>query len=117
MPIPKSAVPPAAQPKLGNNFDPWNSSGTGHQRAENKIGGSTGWRMSRNQKLSHQFKRGGAGGEMILDTVKTSSEDWHEKAKARVPKSVRARTQLGVRDMLIGKASSKIWNATFKNLS
>ena len=46
-------------------YDPWNSSSTGHQRAENRLSGSTSWRQSRSYKLSHQFRdtsgEGGAG--------------------------------------------------------
>ncbi|OSS49282.1 hypothetical protein B5807_05784 [Epicoccum nigrum] len=32
-------------------FDPWNSSSSGHQRAENCLSGSTSWRASRGSKL------------------------------------------------------------------
>jgi hypothetical protein len=39
-------------------FDPWNSSSTGHQRAENRLAGSTSWRLSRNLKLGDQFRTG-----------------------------------------------------------
>ena len=36
MPPSKSTIPKAAEPALyGGAFDPWNSSSTGHQRAEN----------------------------------------------------------------------------------
>jgi len=55
---PKSAIPPAAKPKHHAFFDPWNSSSTGHQRAENKAGASSGWRLSRTAKLSVQFRSG-----------------------------------------------------------
>lgn len=109
MPPQKSTVPTAAQPKHGAYFDAWNSSSTGHQRAENKLGGSTGWRQSRSMKLSHQFKSGGTGGKRISDEVGAGSEDWDEKAKALIPKDVRERAKLSIKDMLVGKSiSSKL---------
>ncbi|KAG6013957.1 hypothetical protein E4U41_004936, partial [Claviceps citrina] len=49
-PLPKPATPRHAP------FDPWNSSSTGHQRAETRP--SAGWRESRRRKLDGQF--GGA---------------------------------------------------------
>ena len=100
---PKPTVPVAAQPTYGNYFDAWNSSSTGHQRAENKLGGSTGWRQSRTTKLSHQFKSGGTGGIRISDTVGAGSEDWDENARALIPKDIRAHAKCSVRDMLIVK--------------
>ncbi|RMD42955.1 hypothetical protein DV735_g2180, partial [Chaetothyriales sp. CBS 134920] len=48
-------------------FDPFNSSATGHQRAESRLGGSTSWRDSRSYKLSHQFRDGSGSGGV----------DWH----------------------------------------
>jgi hypothetical protein len=104
MPPPRRTVPAAAQPNFGAHFDAWNSSSTGHQRAENKLGGSTGWRQSRAMKLSHQFKSGDTGGKRISDQVGAGSEDWDEKAKALIPTSVRERAKVNVRDMLVGKA-------------
>ncbi|EUC49569.1 hypothetical protein COCMIDRAFT_32997 [Bipolaris oryzae ATCC 44560] len=56
-------------------FDPWNSSSTGHQRAENRLSGSTSWRASRNVKLGEQFKGGRHGGKRIADTVGAGSDD------------------------------------------
>ena len=106
---PKSTLPPTAKPKFGDNFDPWNSSSTGHQRAENRLGGSTGWRQSRNTKLSHQFKSGGTGGKRISDQVGAGSEDWDENLKAIVPKHVRERAKNGVGDMLVGKSEIVKW--------
>ncbi|PMD27392.1 hypothetical protein NA56DRAFT_561796 [Hyaloscypha hepaticicola] len=102
MPPPKS-VPPPAQPKFGAHFDAWNSSSTGHQRAENRLGGSIGWRQSRSSKLSYQFKSGGTGGPRISDQVGAGSENWDEKAKALIPKDVRERAKVSVQDMLTGK--------------
>jgi hypothetical protein len=49
----KSAVPT-------NVFDPWNSSSTGHQRADHPTySQTTGWRQTRTEKLARQF--GGNG--------------------------------------------------------
>ncbi|PGH14784.1 hypothetical protein AJ79_02800 [Helicocarpus griseus UAMH5409] len=48
-------------------FDPWNSSSTGHQRAENFCTNTPEWQQVRSQKLGTQFDdnsgRGGRGGE------------------------------------------------------
>ncbi|KAG9244491.1 hypothetical protein BJ878DRAFT_506004 [Calycina marina] len=101
MPIQKADIPPAAQP-LRKVFDPWNPSSNGHQRAENKLGESTGWRLSRNMKLSHQFRSGSSGGKRISDTVGAGSQDRDEKMRALMPKDVMARAECNVRDMLIG---------------
>ncbi|KAF2742678.1 hypothetical protein M011DRAFT_472002 [Sporormia fimetaria CBS 119925] len=58
-------------------FDPWNTSATGHQRAENRLGGSTDWRDSRNRKLESQYRGGLSGGERRLyDTVGAGSADF-----------------------------------------
>lgn len=57
-------------------FDPWNSSSTGHQRAENRLSGSTSWRDSRNLKLGTQHKAARTGGERIADTVGAGSVDF-----------------------------------------
>jgi hypothetical protein len=73
-------------------FDPFNSSATGHQRAENRLGGSTSWRDSRALKLRAQFVSGAGGGERVSDTVgagslefgrdgRTESGGWVEGAK------------------------------------
>lgn len=58
-------------------FDPWNSSGTGHQRAENRgVAGSTAWRQSRTLKLAHQYEAGVSGGERVSDTVGDGSREF-----------------------------------------
>lgn len=70
-------IPKAPQPtKIF--FDPFNSSATGHQRAENRLSGSTSWRDSRTHKLAHQFQdRSGAGGQGHLsDLVGAGSENF-----------------------------------------
>lgn len=55
-------------------FDPWNSSSTGHQRAENRLSGSTSWRASRGSKLGEQYRAGLTGGaRRVADTVGAGS--------------------------------------------
>lgn len=71
--LPTTAAAPAAR----TFFDPWNSSSTGHQRAENRLSGSTSWRASRNLKLSEQYKGGLSGGvKRVADTVGAGSKDF-----------------------------------------
>ena len=108
---PKPTVPAAAQPKFGAHFDAWNSSSTGHQRAENKVEDPTGWRQWRAMKLSHQFKSEGTGGKRISDQIFSGSEDWDEKADALMPKNVRERAKGNVGDMLVSKAPISMFRA------
>lgn len=72
--------PPVAKAPLPTKvfFDPYNSSSTGHQRAENRLSGSTSWRDSRSYKLKHQFSdRSGRGGQSHLsDLVGAGSENF-----------------------------------------
>ena len=77
MPPHRPSVPPPPEPtKIF--FDPFNSSSTGHQRAESRLAGSTSWRDSRSHKLSHQFRdNSGRGGEQHLsDLVGAGSKDF-----------------------------------------
>lgn len=67
---------PPAPPPTRKTFDPWNSSSTGHQRAENGLSGSTSWRASRTLKLGNQFSSGESGGERLYDTVGAGSKDF-----------------------------------------
>ncbi|EFQ29148.1 BRCA1 C Terminus domain-containing protein [Colletotrichum graminicola M1.001] len=96
----KPSVPPAAKPRFGSTFDPYNSSSTGHQRPENTPGATTGWRTSRVRKLSEQFAGGHSGGARMSDTYGAGSEDFDEKLKMVVPKDVKARAKMSVADML-----------------
>ncbi|KAK2065425.1 BRCA1 C terminus domain-containing protein [Colletotrichum caudatum] len=96
----KPSVPPAAKPRFGSNFDPYNSSATGHQRPDNTPGATTGWRASRARKLSEQFADGHSGGARMSDTYGAGSEDFDEKLKMVVPKDVKARAKMSVADML-----------------
>lgn len=107
MPPPKPVIPPAAKPKYGNVFDAWNSSSTGHQRAENKAGGSTGWRMSRTAKLVNQFKGGAGGGKRTADLIGAGAKDYDEKLKAVVPKDVRERASWSIGDMVAASQVTK----------
>lgn len=69
--------PTKAAPAARTVFDPWNSSSTGHQRAENRLSGSTSWRFSRNLKLSEQYKGGlSGGGKRVADTVGAGNEEF-----------------------------------------
>jgi len=72
-----SKLPPPPQPTRAF-FDPFHSSSTGHQRAENRLSGSTSWRDSRSYKLMYQFKDvTGRGGERHLsDLVGAGSENF-----------------------------------------
>lgn len=54
------AIPRAADANHSRTFDPWNSVGAGHQRAEGRAVG--GWREARDLKLRGQFAAGHAGG-------------------------------------------------------
>jgi hypothetical protein len=72
---PQQTPPVKAASPARTFFDPWNSSSTGHQRAENRLSGSTSWRASRNLKLGEQYKGGlGGGGRRVADTVGAGSE-------------------------------------------
>ncbi|KAF2027923.1 hypothetical protein EK21DRAFT_70945 [Setomelanomma holmii] len=74
---PQHASSTKAAPAARTFFDPWNSSSTGHQRAENRLSGSTSWRASRNLKLSEQYKGGLRGGsKRVADTVGAGSENF-----------------------------------------
>ncbi|KAF6842193.1 BRCA1 C Terminus domain-containing protein [Colletotrichum musicola] len=96
----KPALPRAAEPRFSKNFDPYNSSATGHQRPETAPGASMGWRASRARKLAGQFAGGHSGGARMSDTYGAGSEDYDEKLRAVVPKDVRARAKMSVADML-----------------
>lgn len=77
MPTHNPTIPPPPQPTRVF-FDPFNSSSTGHQRAENRLSGSTSWRDSRRHKLSHQLgdPSGRGGDAYISDLVGAGSVDF-----------------------------------------
>ncbi|KAI1113045.1 BRCA1 C terminus domain-containing protein [Nemania sp. NC0429] len=108
MPFPEK--PPtlkAAEPVYGQTFDPWNSSSTGHQRAENRLGASTGWRDSRNRKLMSQYTGGPGGGKRVSDTVGEGSRDWDPRAKALITPEMQSRARSSVLDMLAKPGTMK----------
>ncbi|RYP78437.1 hypothetical protein DL771_000622 [Monosporascus sp. 5C6A] len=109
MPPPSNTLLPtkAAEPMYGQSFDPWNTSSTGHQRAENRLAASTGWRDSRNTKLMSQFQGGAGGGRRVSDKVGAGSKDWDPKAKVLIPPEMRARARNSVADMLAKPGSMK----------
>jgi hypothetical protein len=73
---PHQLPPPVSAKPKRRFFDPWNSSSTGHQKADNSLVGSTSWRESRSLKLSNQFCGGASGGARLADTVGAGSEDF-----------------------------------------
>ncbi|ETN40146.1 uncharacterized protein HMPREF1541_04422 [Cyphellophora europaea CBS 101466] len=77
MPAHNPPIPKAPQPTKVF-FDPYNSSSTGHQRAENRLSGSTSWRDSRTYKLKHQFSdaTGRGGTQHLSDLVGAGSENF-----------------------------------------
>ncbi|OJD30554.1 brca1 c terminus domain-containing protein [Diplodia corticola] len=107
--IPRSDRP--AEPTR-QHFDPWNSSSTGHQRAENRLVGSTSWRESRNAKLAAQFAGGAGGGVRLADTVGAGSVDFgHDGRKAnggweRGASGLRGKGQLAIWESM-GAAATK----------
>ncbi|TGJ79770.1 hypothetical protein E0Z10_g8996 [Xylaria hypoxylon] len=107
MPPSKPPVPKAAEPVYGQSFDPWNSSSTGHQRAENRLGVSTGWRDSRNRKLMSQYTGGSGGGKRVSDAVGEGSQNWDSQAKALITPEMRSRAQSSVLDMLANPGTMK----------
>lgn len=77
MPTERPALPKAPEPSRVF-FDPWNSASTGHQRAENRLSGSTSWRDSRQYKLAHQWgdSSGHGGQKHLSDLVGSGSENF-----------------------------------------
>ncbi|KAL7923691.1 hypothetical protein ACQKWADRAFT_40913 [Trichoderma austrokoningii] len=73
-PPPNEPLSRIAATRRQRPWDPWNSSATGHQRAETQAG--TGWRQSRSRKLNSQFRAGdGSGGERLSDTWGAGAKD------------------------------------------
>ncbi|KAI0536339.1 BRCA1 C terminus domain-containing protein [Xylaria digitata] len=107
MPSSKPPISKAAEPVYGQSFDPWNSSSTGHQRAENRLGASTGWRDSRNRKLMSQFTGGSGGGKRVSDAVGEGSQNWDPQAKALITPEMRSRPHSSVLDMLANPGTMK----------
>lgn len=73
-PPPKGPLSQITATRRQPPWDPWNSSATGHQRAETQPG--TGWRQSRSRKLNSQLRAGdGSGGERLSDTWGAGARD------------------------------------------
>ena len=122
---PHQLPPPVSAKPKRRFFDPWNSSSTGHQRADNSLAGSTSWRESRSLKLSNQFGGGASGGARVADTVGAGSEDFGKDGRlengswAKGAPGLRDRGQIsvveafrvkkvGVKDTAIEKAKAKV---------
>lgn len=97
MPPARSTIPPAAKPVLGAHFDTWNSSATGHQRAENRMSGSIGWRQKRSNKLTAQFRGDNRGATAVSDEVDDGCNS--EKANDSIAKDDRNRTMVTTDNM------------------
>lgn len=106
---PKSSILPVAAPLHSAHFDAWNSSSTGHQRGENRLSRSVGWRESRSVKLHDQLRSGSSGGERIADQVGAGSDDWDLKAKAPILKEVKTRAIVSIADMLMAKGIGTLY--------
>ena len=104
-PAPTAAAPPAAR----TFFDPWNSSSTGHQRAQNRLSGSTSWRLSRSLKLSEQYRGGLTGGKRVADTVGAGSEDFGKDGR-----KANGGWEAGAKGLRIGgqKSLTEVWGAS-----
>ena len=103
-------------------FDPWNSSSTGHQRAENRLAGSTSWRDSRTRKLKEQFKdRTGTGGKRIKDSVGAGSEHFGEDGRTenggwvRGAPGLRGTGQPSIQESVSTKTTAEIDNSRSPN--
>ncbi len=111
MPPQRTLHPPAAEPSR-KIFDPWNSSATGHQRADNRLAGSMSWRASRTMKLAQQYKAGQGGGERIYDSVGAGSADFGRDGKKenggweKGAPGLREKGWQDVRGLLAGKQGS-----------
>lgn len=106
----------AAEPRFGAVFDAWNSSSSGHQRAENRLGASTGWRDSRNVKLHSQFC---GDAKRVSDAVGAGASDLDPRLKAVMPPELRARARSSVADMLAkpGIMQRSISSSSFSSFS
>jgi hypothetical protein len=99
---PHQLPPPVSAKPNRRFFDSWNSSSTGHQRADNSLAGSTSWRESRSLKLSNQFGGGASGGARLADTVGAGSKGFGKDGRlengswAKGAPGLRGRGQISV---------------------
>ncbi|KUL90041.1 hypothetical protein ZTR_02820 [Talaromyces verruculosus] len=92
------------QPRNQHIFDPWNTSSTGHQRAENPYSRTTEWRDTRREKLARQFRSNQASARSdVRGTHTLGKEDergGEEKGEWKWMSAQEAtRNQLGVADI------------------
>ncbi|GAM35603.1 hypothetical protein TCE0_017r04058 [Talaromyces pinophilus] len=92
------------QPCNQHIFDPWNTSSTGHQSAENPYSRTTEWRDTRREKLARQFRsnqpsaRGDVGGTHTLG--KEDEREGEERGEWKWMSAQEAtRNDLGVTDI------------------
>ncbi|KZF21450.1 hypothetical protein L228DRAFT_249274 [Xylona heveae TC161] len=103
-----NGIPSTASDAPTKRFDPWNSSSTGHQRAENRLARSTSWRDSRTAKLGSQLRGGYSGGARVSDTVGAGSATFNHDGRkenggwVKGAPGLRAPGQLSMKDMLSG---------------
>ncbi|KAF2772472.1 hypothetical protein EJ03DRAFT_266598 [Teratosphaeria nubilosa] len=104
-------APSAAKPSK-SIFDPFNSSATGHQRADNRLSGSISWRDSRSLKLREQFNAGAGGGKRVSDTVGAGSLDFGQDGRTgnggwvKGASGLRTGGQKSIRESLGGSSGS-----------
>jgi hypothetical protein len=106
----RSASSATTAPTPRTFLDPWNSSSTGHQRAENRLSGSTSWRSSRNLKLGEQYRGGLSGGSLrVADTVGAGSEDFDKDGR-----KPNGGWQKGASGLRMGgqKSLTEVWGAS-----
>ena len=126
--------PPVSTKPKRRFFDAWNSSSTGHQRADNSLAGSTSWRESRSLKLSNQFGGGASSGARLVDTVGAGSEGFGKDGRlengswAKGAPGLRNRNQIsvveafrvkkvGVKDTAMRKQRQRLWSMVSKSKS
>ncbi|KAJ5815240.1 hypothetical protein N7474_007017 [Penicillium riverlandense] len=94
-PKPKPSPNVPVEPRNHLLFDAWNSSSTGHQRAENPYSGTTAWRETRSRKLSSQFR----SGDCLPNKSETQQSATGKGEWRWVSDEDARRSQLGVRDI------------------
>ncbi|KAH8695951.1 hypothetical protein BGW36DRAFT_407934 [Talaromyces proteolyticus] len=65
-------------------FDPWNTSSTGHQRADNPYSNTTDWQTTRREKLARQFRGVDDGVVTVMNMYFDPAEDTHGAAGGSV---------------------------------
>jgi hypothetical protein len=104
---PHQLPPPVSAKPNRRFFDSWNSSSTGHQRADNSLAGSTSWRESRGLKLSNQFGGGASGGRLENGSWVEGAPALRGRGQTSVVEAFRVK-KLGVEDTATEKAKAKV---------